>query len=58
MVEELFHADGQTYRHDEGCSRFSQFLGTHPEMSELIPSTSSRAFQSFTYNNCPVYLPS
>jgi len=48
VVEELFHADGQTYRHDEVSSRFSQFLGTRQEMSELISSTSSRAFQSFT----------
>jgi len=29
---ELFHADGQTYRHDEAKIRFPQFLRTRLKM--------------------------
>jgi len=34
MGAELFHADGQTDRHDAANSRFSQFLETAPERLE------------------------
>jgi len=32
---EMFHADGQTKRHDEANSRFSQFVNSHKNDKQL-----------------------
>jgi hypothetical protein len=51
---ELFHAAGQTDRHDEANSRFSQFCGRTQKMSLFFKYTPSLHFFARLYNVLPL----